>query len=56
MRYVPYVGFATHRHATVRIHLHFKRLMFMRCFVLKNKIKWVVTVVEGKAPREDAFM
>jgi hypothetical protein len=33
MGYVPYVGFATYRHATVKIILYFKRLMFMECFV-----------------------
>jgi hypothetical protein len=38
MGYVPYVGFATHRRATVRIHLHFKRLMFkqMICIIIKK--------------------
>lgn len=37
MGYVLYVGFATHRRATVRIYLYFKRLMFMKCFVYKKK-------------------
>jgi hypothetical protein len=27
MGYVPYVGFATHRHVIVKIHLYLKRLM-----------------------------
>jgi hypothetical protein len=39
MGHVPYVGFATYRRATVRIHLYFKRLMFMKCFVKKKKKK-----------------
>jgi hypothetical protein len=34
-----YVGFATYRHATVKIHLYFKGLMFMKCFVLKKEKK-----------------
>jgi len=33
MGYIPYVGFATYRRATVKIHLYFKRLMFMEYFV-----------------------
>jgi hypothetical protein len=33
MGYVPYVGFATHSRAIVKIRLYFKRLMFMKCFV-----------------------
>jgi hypothetical protein len=40
MGYVPYVGFATYRRATVKIHLYFKRLMFMQMFciyILKKK-------------------
>jgi hypothetical protein len=41
MGYVPYVGFATHRRVTVRIHLHFKRLMFKQVICIKKK-KWVV--------------
>jgi hypothetical protein len=41
MGYVPYVGFTTHRRATVRIHLHFKRLMFKQMICIKKK--WVVT-------------
>jgi hypothetical protein len=36
MRYVPYVDFATHRRATARIHLYFKRLIFTKYFVIKN--------------------
>jgi hypothetical protein len=40
MGFVPYVGFATHRRATVRIHLYFMRLMLMKCFVKKKN--WVV--------------
>jgi hypothetical protein len=44
MGYVPYVGFATLRRATVRIHLYFKRLIFMKCLVIKKYIYiWVVT-------------
>jgi hypothetical protein len=39
MGYVPYVGFATHRRATVRIHLHFKRLMFKQMICIKKKKK-----------------
>jgi hypothetical protein len=39
MGYVPYVGFATNLRATVKIHLYFKRLMFMKCFYIKIKIK-----------------
>jgi len=38
MGYVPYVGFATHRRAIVKIHLYFKRLMFMKYFVYKKKM------------------
>jgi len=34
---VLYVGFATYRRATVKIHLYFKELMFMKCFVKKKK-------------------
>jgi hypothetical protein len=37
MEYVPYVGFAAYCHATVKIHLYFKGLMFMKCFILKKK-------------------
>jgi len=37
MGYVSYVGFAIYRRATVKIHLYFKRLMFMKCFVYKKK-------------------
>jgi hypothetical protein len=45
MGYVPHVGFATYRRATVKIHLYFKGLMFMKCFVFKKKKKnRVVTV------------
>jgi hypothetical protein len=40
MGYVPYVGFATHHRATVKIRLYFKRLMFMKCFVKKKKNGW----------------
>jgi len=39
MGYVPSVGFATHRRATVRIHLHFKRLMFKKTICIKKKKK-----------------
>jgi len=38
MGYAPHVGFATYRCATVKIHLCFKRLIFMKCFVKKKKI------------------
>jgi hypothetical protein len=34
---VPYVGFATHRRATVRIHLYFKRLMIKQMICIKKK-------------------
>jgi hypothetical protein len=37
MGYAPHVGFATYCRATVKIHLYFKRLMFMKCFVKKKK-------------------
>jgi hypothetical protein len=37
MGYVPYVGFATHRCATVRIHLYFKRLMIKQMICIKKK-------------------
>jgi len=37
MGYVPYVGFATYRRATVNIYSYFKGLMFMKCFVKKKK-------------------
>jgi hypothetical protein len=43
MGYVPYVGFATYRRATVKIHLCFKRLMFMQLSCIKNKKNRVVT-------------
>jgi hypothetical protein len=43
MGYVPYVGFATYRRATVKIRLYFKRLMFMQIFCIKKK-KMVVTI------------
>jgi hypothetical protein len=33
MGYVPYIGFATYRRATVKIRLYFKGLLFMKCFV-----------------------
>jgi hypothetical protein len=33
MGYVSHVGFATNRRVIVKIHLYFKRLMFMKCFV-----------------------
>jgi len=39
MGYVLHVGFTTNRRATVRIHLYFKRLMFMKCFVKRKKEK-----------------
>jgi hypothetical protein len=39
MGYVPYVGFAIYRRATVKIRLYFKGLMFMKCFTeLLNNI------------------
>jgi hypothetical protein len=41
MGYVPYVGLATHRRATVRIHLYFKRLMIKQMICIKKK--WVIT-------------
>jgi len=37
MGYVSYVGFTTYRCATVKIHLYFKRLMFMQIFCIKIK-------------------
>jgi len=37
MGYVPYIGFATYRRATVKIRLYFKRLMFMQMFCIKKK-------------------
>jgi hypothetical protein len=37
MGYVPYVGFVTHRRATVRIHLYFKRLMIKQMICIKKK-------------------
>jgi hypothetical protein len=43
MGYVPYVGFATHRRASMRIHSYFKRLMIKQYELYKNKKKWVVT-------------
>jgi len=39
MGYVPYVGFATYRRATVKIRLYFKRLMFMQMFRIYKKKK-----------------
>jgi hypothetical protein len=39
MRYVPYVGFATYRRATVKICLYFKILMYMQMFCIKRKKK-----------------
>jgi len=36
MGYVPYVGFVTHRRATVRIHLYFKRLMIKQMICIKK--------------------
>jgi hypothetical protein len=39
MGYVPSVGFATYCHATVKIRLYFKRLMFMQMFCILKK-KW----------------
>jgi hypothetical protein len=39
MGYVPYVGFATYRRATVRIHLYFKRLMIKQMICIKKKKK-----------------
>jgi len=54
-----YVGFATYRHATVKIHLYFKGLMFMKCFVLKKekkkkKKKKKKKVVTNRALRKDS--
>jgi len=37
MERVLYVGFATHRRATVKIRLYFKRLMFMQMICIKKK-------------------
>jgi len=39
MGYVPYVGFVTHHHATMRIHLQFKRLMIKQMICKKKKKK-----------------
>jgi hypothetical protein len=39
MGYVPYVGFATHRHVIVRIHLYLKRLMIKQIICIKKKKK-----------------
>jgi hypothetical protein len=39
MGYVSYVGFATYCHATVKIRLYFKRLMFMQMFCITIIIK-----------------
>jgi hypothetical protein len=39
MKYVSYVGFAIYRRATVKIHLYFKRLMFMQMFYINKKKK-----------------
>jgi hypothetical protein len=36
---VSYVGFATHRRATMRIHLYFKRLMIKQMTCIKKKKK-----------------
>jgi len=36
MGHVLYVGFATHRRATVKIRLYFKRLMFMQMICIKK--------------------
>jgi hypothetical protein len=46
MGHVLYVGFATRRHATVKIRLYFKRLMFMQMICKKiNKKKRVITII-----------
>jgi hypothetical protein len=47
MGYVPYVGFATHRHVIVKIHLYLKRLMINQIIFIKKKKKKkkVVTTV-----------
>jgi len=37
MGYVPYVGFATYRRATVKIRLYFKKLMFMQMSCIKKR-------------------
>jgi hypothetical protein len=37
MGYVLYVGFVTHRCATMRIHLYFKRLMIKQMICIKKK-------------------
>jgi hypothetical protein len=39
MGYVPCVGFATYRRATVKICLYFKRSMFVQKFCIKRKKK-----------------
>jgi len=39
MGYVPYVGFATHRHVIVKIHLYLKRLMIKQIICIKKKKK-----------------
>jgi hypothetical protein len=39
MGYIPYVGFATHRRATVKIRLYFKRLTHMQMFCITKKKK-----------------
>jgi hypothetical protein len=39
MGHVLYVGFATHRRATVKIRLYFKKLMFMQMICSKKKKK-----------------
>jgi hypothetical protein len=52
MGYVPYVDFATHRRATVKICLYVKRLNFMKCFVLKKKKKGLSH--RGQVPNEEA--
>jgi hypothetical protein len=38
MGYIPYVGFAIHHRAIVRIHLYLKRLMIMQMICIKKKM------------------
>jgi hypothetical protein len=54
MGYVLYVSLMTYRRAAMKIHLYFKRLVFMKCFVKKEKEKkWVVTtiIVSHRSPQ-----
>jgi hypothetical protein len=48
MGYVLYVGFATHRRATVRIHLHFKRLMFKQMICIYIYIYIYIYIKKGR--------